>query len=190
MKTYFDKIIANKYGIISGNKKLIFVKTGRGGTCYGLNNKYLNFANEISKSYGYSVVISAYPAEATCNLQEELEEIKSYINDYKEVYFIGISAGALVGAQQGYLNEKITRMLLVNGPIMINWPKTKKGIERFQGEKVELIYGMKDPSYRYYEILDCINSNKLVCTAIEGADHNFAGMEDILENKMKEFIQI
>ena len=81
-------------------------------------------------------------------------------------------------------------MLLVNGPIMINWPKTKKGIERFQGEKVELIYGMKDPSYRYYDILDCINSNKLVCTAIEGADHNFTGMEDILENKMKEFIPI
>lgn len=26
MKTDFDKIIAGKYGIISGNKKLIFVK--------------------------------------------------------------------------------------------------------------------------------------------------------------------
>ena len=52
MKTEFDKIIKDKYGIISGNKKLIFVKTGRGGTCYGYNNKYLNLANEISNLYG------------------------------------------------------------------------------------------------------------------------------------------
>ena len=190
MKIEFDKIIKDKYGIISGNKKLIFVKTGRGGTCYGYNNKYLNLANEISNLYGYSVIISAYPTDSVCNLQEELEEIKSYIADYEEVYFIGISAGALLGAQQGYLNEKITRMLLVNGPIMINWPKTKRGIEKFQGERVEMIYGMKDPSYRYYEILSCINSAKLVCTAIEGADHNFIGMEDVLASKMKEFIQV
>lgn len=190
MKIEFDKILKDKYGIIFGNKKLIFIKTGRGGSCYGHNNKYLNFANKISKLYGYSVVISSYPAESICNLQEEFEEIKSYIADYEDVYFIGISAGALLGAQQGYLNDKITRMLLVNGPLMINWPKTKRGIERFQGESVEMIYGTKDPSYRYYEILNCINSDKFMCAAIEKADHNFAGMEEILESKMREFIQV
>lgn len=189
MKNEFDKILKDKYGIISGNKKLIFVKTGRGGTCYGHNNKYLNLANEILNLYGYSVIISAYPTDSVRNLQEELEEIKSYIDDYEEVYFIGVSAGALLGAQQGYLNEKITRMLLVNGPIMINWPKTKRGIEKFQGERVEMIYGTKDPSYRYYAILNCINSDKLIYTAIEKADHNFTGMEEVLERKMKEFIQ-
>ena len=80
-------------------------------------------------------------------------------------------------------------MLLVNGPIMINWPKTKKGIENFQGKKVDMVYGMNDPSYRYFEILKCINSDKLVCTEVEGADHNFTGMEDALKNIMIEFIK-
>ena len=101
MKNEFDKILKDKYGIISGNKKLIFVKTGRGGTCYGHNNKYLNLANEILNLYGYSVAISAYPTDSVCNLQEELEEIKSYMDDYEEVYFIGVSAGALLGLSKG-----------------------------------------------------------------------------------------
>ena len=85
MKMDFDTIVTDKYGIMLGNKTLIFVKTGRGGSCYGYNNKYLNLANEVLQAYGYSVVISAYPPDTTCNLEEELEEIKTYINDYEKV---------------------------------------------------------------------------------------------------------
>jgi hypothetical protein len=188
MNNDFHKIIKDKYGIMSGDGKLVFVKTGRGGSVYGYNNKYLNLAKSILTLYGYSVVISANPADSECYLNEELEEVKEYIGDYDEVYFIGVSAGALVGAQQGYMNEKISKMLLVNGPLMINWPKTKTGIEKFQGNRVEMLYGMRDPSYKYFEILNYINSDKLERDTVEDADHNFAGKEKILEQKIIDFI--
>ena len=72
---------------------------------------------------------------------------------------------------------------------MINWPKTKRGIERFEGEFVEMIYGTKDPSYGYYEILNCINSSKFKCRTVEDADHNFKGMEKVLEELIVEFVK-
>ena len=188
LEKLFDVIINDQYGIVFGGKKLIFLKTGRGGSIYGHENKYVKLAKNISEQFGYSVVISAYSEKSVCMLKEELNLIKSYIVDLEEILFVGISAGALIGAQQGYLNNEITGMLLVNGPIMINWPKTKKGIERFEGKFVEMIYGTEDPSYRYFEILNCIKSEILNFKEIKGADHNFSGMQDTLESEIIRFI--
>lgn len=71
---------------------------------------------------------------------------------------------------------------------MINWHRTKNGIEKFSGNSVEMLYGTKDPSYKYYEILECINSNKLIYRKVDGADHNFAGMEYTFDSNIIEFI--
>ena len=45
---------------------------------------------------------------------------------------MGDSNGDLVGAQQCWNVDKIKNALLINGPLMINWPKTKKGAEEFR----------------------------------------------------------
>lgn len=188
MEKVFDEILNDQYGIIYGNKKLVYVKTGRGGNIYGHNNKYVELAHKLHKTYGCSVVISANPIDSECILSEEIDLLNFHLKDITDIVFVGISAGASIGAQQGYLNKKIKRMLLINGPIMINWPKTKRGIERFEGEFVEMIYGTKDPSYGYYEILNCINSSKFRCKSIDGADHNFKGMENILTELIVNFV--
>ena len=190
MENVYEKIVNGQFGIIQGSKKLVFIKIGRGGSINGYNNKYVNLANKLRNKFGYSIVISANPQDSVCVLKEELEAIKTYISDYEEVFFIGISNGSLIGAQQGYLNEEITKMLLINGPLMINWPKTKKGIEKFKGEIVEMLYGTKDPSYGYFDILNCINSERLKFRKIENADHNFKGMEEVLEFEITSFIGI
>ena len=36
----FDKTIDDQYGIIYGKKELVYIKTGRGGSIYGEDNKY------------------------------------------------------------------------------------------------------------------------------------------------------
>lgn len=99
-------------------------------------------------------------------------------SNFTEARYIGISYGALVGAQQGWQIPMISKMLLINGPLMINWHKTKLGSERFQGKEIMFVYGEKDPSYKYSGLLKNIDSNIISMYSVGGADHHFSGMED------------
>ena len=36
----YDKVIGKQFGIIQGEKYLVFIKTGRGGSIEGFENKY------------------------------------------------------------------------------------------------------------------------------------------------------
>ena len=83
-----------------------------------------------------------------------------------------------MGAQQGYRESRIKGMLLINGPLMINWYKTRKGIEAFCGKSVRMLYGERGPSVRYIELLDLIRSDVLHYAICEGADYHFAGKEN------------
>ena len=145
-------------------------------------------AEGIVREFGYSVIVSANSEESMCDLGKELAYVKEGILEYDRVVFVGFSNGAIVGAQQGHKYPEITDLLLVNGPLTINWPKTRRGIENFAGNRVLLIYGEKDPSSRYVELLDCVKTERMTYTVIEEANHFFAGMEDILEEKIIQFL--
>lgn len=184
----FDKEIGEKFGIINGDSKLIFIKTGRGGSIYGYNNKYLKLSKHIRDCLGYSVVISANPENSECELHGELQEIKDYVPSYDEIFYIGISNGAIVGAQQGYIIEDVKKMLLVNGPLIINPHKTIMGLEKFCGNTC-LVYGDNDPSYPYLEILQLQKLPNVEVKVVVGADHNFSNKEEQLESSIIEFLQ-
>lgn len=185
----FDKVISEQYGIMKGNGNLVFIKTGRGGAIYGYQNKYCIIANEIRDDFGCTVIVSANPENSECNLVAELVEVSFPEGEFTEIYFIGVSNGALVEAQQGYKCKKTKGMLLVNGPLMINWHKTKKGLEEFGGEKVRLIYGSLDPSYRYIELLDLIESDLYDYVKLEGIDHNFTDNMEVLISNIWKFLK-
>lgn len=184
MDAVFDISVDNRFGIKYGRSKLVLIKTGRGGTIYGYHDKYIRLVKSIYDEFGYSVVVSANPVDSDCNLQDEIDTIRQYIRDIETVSFVGVSNGALVGAQQGYLIPEITGMVLINAPLMINWVKIKNGLNHFSGEMSRMIYGTKDPSYRYFELLKCIEADNFSFYAYEGADHHFAGMEDILVSEI------
>ena len=95
---------------------------------YGRDNKYLRIAKRINEQYGYSVVVSANPVEYDCDLELEINYISDELGAYDEMYFIDISNGAIIGARQGFGINGIQKMLLINGPLMINYHKTIKGI--------------------------------------------------------------
>ncbi len=184
----YDIQIGHRYGVMKGDRRLVFIKTGRGGTIYGHQNKYLKLAAELSARTGYSVVVSANPPDSACELSKEIGEITSVTGEPDAILFVGVSNGALIGAQQGWMVEKIRAMLLINGPLMINWLKTKKGLEKFQGDKVELIYGSRDPSFPYVGMLDRMDSEMCSYRVMEGVDHNYTNETNMFCRVVTQFV--
>lgn len=170
--------IDKRIGIIPGNDICIFIVTGRGGSIYGYENKYVSLSAELSKRYGYTICVVASPKEGPLDLIENMKLCRNANINFTEVRYIGVSYGALVGAQQGWQIPQISKMLLINGPLMINWHKTKLGAEKFQGKEIMFVYGEKDPSYKYFELLKNIDSSVVSLYSVGDADHHFSGMED------------
>lgn len=184
----FDKVLENYFGIVCGNKSIVYIKTGKGGTVYGRDDKYLRIAKRLNEQYGYSVVVSANPVEYDCDLQLEIDYISDELGAYDEMYFIGMSNGAIIGARQGFRIKGIQKMLLINGPLMINYHKTIKGIKAFGGKPIDFVYGENDPSAMYTVWLKNEKISNYNVSIIPGADHNFAGMEDVLEDIIVNFL--
>lgn len=147
------------------------------------------FDKVINDTFKYSVVVSANPEDSKCNLEEEIRFAFGEIGEVDEIYYIGMSNGAIIGAQQGYRIPQIKKMLLINGPLMINWLQTKKGLENFRGEKAEMLYGSEDPSYRYFELIENIDSDVVKSKCIRGVDHNFTGQYESLEWYVTKFLK-
>ena len=173
MKQY-DKVIEKQFGIIKGEKYLVFIKTGRGGSIEGFENKYLSICSFLFEKYGYTFVVSANPKDSACDLEEEIKCISKYIGDYKEIFFVGISNGASIGAAQCRKIEKIKNAILINAPLMINFHKIKEGAKKFRGNNMYFLYGEDDPSFRYIEILKSIKNTACKYKIIKGEGHDFS----------------
>lgn len=182
----YDKIVNSKlediaiidYGMVRGNETIVFIKAGQDGSMYGYQNKYLKIADSINKKYGYTVICSSNPFDGTNPLDNAMRVIGDYCNeqdikDYK-IYYMGHSNGALIGAWFGIKYPKIKRMLLVNGPLMYNWHKTKEGIQNFSGERIVLVYGSLDQSFKYTGLIEPLINEKVKLEIIEGQDHHFS----------------
>lgn len=181
-RQYKEQII--EYGMIYGtDKRVMLIKTGQNGSIYGYNDKYLIMAKNINEKYGCTVVVSSNPYDCTDSLGTALEVIFEEVTQDVELYFMGMSNGAILGARFGYLYPEIKRMLLINGPLMINWPQTKKGLEKFEGERVTMVYGSLDSSYMYAEMVGFVNNpDKIRLVKFEGANHNFRDMDECFQS--------
>ena len=187
-RTAYDK----KYGIIFGANVLVYIKTGNGGNILGYENKYQKIANKIYDELGYAVLVAANPVEEQCDLQREIGNVFDTFgiyNTFDNIIYIGFSDGANIGAQQGYLIPEIKRMLLINGPLMINFHKTKRGIVAYENEKIEMVYGTQDPSYKYVELLDSIDSKVLLVNTLENIDHVFTNASSEFEQLIFGFVK-
>ena len=176
---YHDNEI--EYGIFNLESEItLLIKVGQNGSIYGYQDKYLNMANRVLSQFSINVVVSSNPYDRTDSLEQAVMIIHREIPKTKDILYMGVSNGAILGARFGYLHREISKMLLINGPLMINLPQTKKGAEKFQGKSITFVYGKLDPSYRYSEILSLIkSSSKIQLIYVDQADHNFKGMEEI-----------
>lgn len=185
----YDKIIektfhgdAMQYGMIYGDKGCILIKVGQNGNIKGFNDKYLKMAKSLRDKLSCNVIVSNNPYDNKSDpLGQAIEVAKAEFGNIENINYIGISKGASIGARFGCNHEKIKSMILVNGPLTIDWVKIRNGIDAFKGDNVLMIYGNKDPSYPYLGILKAINTEtNLEVKVIEGANHNFVDKWDEL----------
>lgn len=170
-----------EYGIINGDNTLLYIKVGNGGSIYGYNNKYIEIATKSHEKTGCTVLVASNPLEINeiNNIENDMEFIKQYFNDIIEkIYAFGHSNGGVILSNYSYKFDLIKKVLIINAPLNINWHKIKEGLLKSNSEMV-CIYGTKDPSYRYLEMLKNIDNIKVI--EVIDADHDFS-------NSYNEFI--
>ena len=189
----FDKIIecnledaSIKMGFLKGNEKILFIKTGQGGSMYGYENKYRNIAHLANEKFGCTVFVSETSNDKREVYEKEMEIVERAFPDGScEIYYLGVSKGGLIGIWYGADNAKVKRILSVNAPLMINFHnRTLPSLKKLTKNKVAMLYGTLDPSYRYIPFLQGYANVKTV----EGADHNFEGKTNEFTDIAIEFL--
>ena len=174
MKTndFFKIISCNQVsiGYIPGSTKVLFIKTGQGGSIYGYENKYLDLAQEVNKKYGFSVFVSATIVDTKESFAKDIQVVEETLGTSAvEIYYLGVSKGGLIGIWHGKDEPKIKKMVSINAPLMINFHgKTLPGIKKFGSSKLTMIYGSLDPSYKYVPFVEK-HANVQI---LEGESHN------------------
>lgn len=179
----FDAILQEnqtQYGIIKGNDRLFYIKVGNGENLYGKENKYLQIAEQIHLTHHVSVLVADNPIHIAVKDAMHFDSafIDKHFPSIREIYAFGHSKGGQMLVSYAYLCPKIQKVLSVNAPLMINLHKTKEGILRFDGEYITMVYGEKDPSFRYVEILNPHRCPKFGYVTVKAADHDFSNMLD------------
>ena len=163
------------YGTILGNETIVFIKPGLGGSIYGYENKYLRISEKLNETFNCTVIVS--PNEKKVDFDTEMDFIKDYatqnnLGEY-QIYYFGHSNGALIGMCEAYKYAEIKRLLLINSPLCMNPHKTIEGIKMFNGEKMIMLFGDKDPSFHFVKQFSELSNGKVIFEIIPGADHYF-----------------
>ena len=165
-------------GYMPGSNKVLFIKTGQGGSIYGYENKYLDLAFEVNEKYGLSVFVSATTIDTKESFLRDIQTVEDTLGttDF-EIYYLGVSKGGLIGIWHGCDDPRIVRMVSINAPLMINYHgKTLPGIKKLGTDKLTMVYGSLDPSYKYLPFVEKYTNIQI----IKGADHNLRGYTDVL----------
>ncbi len=110
-----------EYGVFLGNSTVLFIKAGYQGNIYGYQNKYLQMASHIHQKYGITTVVSSNPFNGENPLDIDMSVINELTNNQvSEIYYMGHSNGAIIGACWGCQYPLIKKMLLINPPMMMN----------------------------------------------------------------------
>ncbi|PBC72565.1 hypothetical protein [Fibrobacter intestinalis] len=157
----------------------LLIKGGQGGTAYGYQNKYLNLANEINNKYGITVVSSPTRDEqkfgsAAVQIAEDIRAVNEICKSHPKILFMGMSKGALLGGIAAITIPQISKLLLINPPLMINLPRINRAAKAFNGEMMTFVFGSEDPSIRESELLRLYERDKMKVVNVPGQDHYFS----------------
>lgn len=169
---------------------MLFIKGGSGSTYYGYNNKYLDIARTINEKYGLTVAVSSNKLFSVLDLKAELQSVFTALNAHYKVLFAGVSSGAVVAIEQSPDIYDLQKLLLINPPFTISLPKVKKSLEAKKDATFNFVFGSNDPTYRFLPLLDNVKSQSPInLKIVEGADHNFKGMENEFKSLFVKFVE-
>jgi len=195
----YDKEIIKKfgkrdieYGIFEGNNKILFIKTGQNGTIYGFDNKYLKIAKQINEKIGATVIVASTYFTGKNSLQNGIELIEEYSKernfiDY-DIYYMGFSNGALIGALFANKYEKIKKMLLINMPLFLFLKNIINELNHFKGEEITLVYGDLDQSFKYIPLILPKIHDSIKLEILEDINHYFKDNEEIFINLPEKYL--
>lgn len=186
----FDLLLNSQIAIVKGSTTMLFIKGGSGSTYYGYNNKYLDIARTINEKYGVTVAVSSNKLFSKIDLKAELQSVFTALNTHHQVLFAGVSSGAVAAIEQSSDIYDLQKLLLINPPITISLPKIKRSLEAKKGACFNFVFGSNDPSYRFLPLLDNEKSQSSInLKIVEGADHNFKGMESEFKELFIDFVE-
>ncbi|MBQ5792441.1 MAG: hypothetical protein IIW17_00310 [Clostridia bacterium] len=166
------------YAFVYGDHRIVFVKVGLGGDCFGEEDKYLFMARMLQNTYGCSVIVAANPCDGKSHVDADGHAIARFIAENgvcdPQLYLFGNSGGCVKGLALA-TRTTFVRAVLVNMPLMIDFHKTKRYIAALSQTEILAVYGARDPSAPYVPFLEGRFANLRV-RIVAGADHNFHGM--------------
>ena len=161
--------------------KVVMIIVWKWGTTSGYQNKYITIASNLAEKYGVQVFVVENPwisrddpklfIECAMNFVEEQMK-KSGFDDW-EIYGMGHSAGAHFWGRFAHLYPNVSKLLLINPVVSVNFTKLKKELEAYQGE-LFLIQWSKDNDFFYNPLLDPIKSEKKQVIILEWVNHEFS----------------
>jgi alpha/beta superfamily hydrolase len=169
------------YGVVYGNEKIIFIKTGFEGGIEGYENKYLQMAHRVHERLGATVICASNP---DVDYAAQVVADKAMISkaaaecgfaEY-EVYFVGTSDG---GYQNLLLAQQVnqTRKLLGINASLIDADDLVIQLQKLPHVKKILVYGTEDDDFdEIAPMLSEMTCDKLELKFVDGADHSFTGM--------------
>ena len=167
--------------IIPGSRKdyALLIKGGQGGSAYGYKNKYLNLASEICDKYGITAVSCATsdepnPDNRTNQIAEDIALLNETCKSRPKILFMGMSKGASLGCIEGSKIPQISRLLLINPPLMINLPRICHAAKNFNGEMMTFVFGSEDPSVKESKLLKLHERDNMKVITVPGQDHYFS----------------
>lgn len=185
----FDLILNNQIAIVKVSTTMLFIKGGSGSNYYGYNNKYLDIARTINEKYGLTVAVSSNKLFSKIDLKSELQSVFKAMNTHYLVLFAGVSSGAVAAIEQSPDIYDFQKLLLINPPFTISLPKIKRSLEAKKGASFNFVFGSNDPTYRFLPLLDNVKSQSPInLKIVEGADHNFKGMQNEFKSLFVKFV--
>ncbi len=173
-----------EYGVIEGDRHIVVIKSGAGGSCFGYQDKYLRMANRLHETHGCTVI--CLPNNDGTSFENTdvglIQNVISQKGEDVELYYVGNSNGATQGLLCATAHFDFRRMVLINMPLMLNFHQTIDALSRVNAE-IRFVYGEKDPSYNYVPFLRHVSQKENCLSRVDieivpQANHNFVGMID------------
>ena len=126
---------------LNDKENLLLILTGRGGSADGFGNKYGKIRDRVREKYGFSVYIVRTPQDVWERKNTFFEEAVSAVIQYRQIYMMGVSAGASIALWYAAGYPQIVRVLAVNPVLQINFDMALSGMRRFRGERLNVVVG-------------------------------------------------
>ena len=170
------------YGIVYGNEKIVFIKTGADGNIRGYQDKYPKMAHRVHQRWGATVICASNP-DAEYAAQEVADKAMIAkvaadcgFADY-EIYFVGTSDGGYQNLRLAQQMPQARKILGINTSL-IDADDLAAHLKKLSYVEKVLVYGTKDEAFQCIPALQAAGCENLEIITVEGANHKFMGMVD------------